>query len=157
MADNVCCLRRRNSDALECLWRDNVVYQQINVLGVPDEIFGDARVSGKHDGPAGIIDPEAERRLHRRVVHFKRSDLHPAAFIYDTLGDVLGQDHDAVWWCSIVVQSKPNIILECLREERHHALGPGWPPHLQWSIPAWPPHKPTGQPQVRKTDHVVRM
>ena len=38
----------------------------------------------------------------RRVVHFKRGDPHAVVLIYDPLGDVLGEDDHAVWWCSVV-------------------------------------------------------
>src|SRR5205085_1738340 len=118
-------------------------------------IFRKTSVSGQNHRPTRIIDTIAKRRIHRRVVDVENCNLYATAFVYETFGDVLCKDNHAVWGRAVIVQAYPNVILECLFEQRHHALCSPRTPHRQRSIPAW--CKPAGKPQVRKAHHMVRV
>jgi hypothetical protein len=90
------------------------------------------------------------------VIHLEGGHFQAGSREHDSLLDVLGGKHRSFRRRSVVVESDPNVVLERLLEVRHHLPGTPRPPHVEGHGPPGP-NEPSGEPEVRKADDVIRM
>src|ERR1017187_4046791 len=132
---------------------DHFMNQYIGSFGEPDQIFGESRVAGEHDGVPRIVDPVSEYGFDWAMIDDKCSDLHFAALVYNPLVNVLRRDDSALCGQFFVYVS-PNVDVELIGpfQMRHHLLSPGRPPHPERNLASL---NPSSQPEVRNAHCVV--
>ena len=55
---------------------------------------------------------------------------------------------------AVVLDANGDVVLVRLPKVSHHVGGAGRSPHLKRHVAAWR-NEPSGQPQIRKADHVI--
>src|SRR5262245_41902638 len=122
-----------------------------------NKIFVKSRVSRQHGGPPAKVDTIAVgREILASVIDFEGADFHAIGFESDAFLDLARIQFDASR--GIVLSPHTNIDKESLRQVLHHLLRTFRSENRQRRTSFSPrPSNPTGQPQIGKSDDVIRM
>jgi hypothetical protein len=89
------------------------------------------------------------------MVHRERGNAQSTALVYRAVANFLNEHGTAIMRSIIVSKPRHNVEVERLLQVGHERPGPGWTQNMKRD--SWTTHKPTGEPQVRQSNHMIRV